>query len=95
MSKKDLSVRKLKSLDSNKKFIQVYPYFKTQLNKNLKKNNFLVAVSGGPDSLALSVLSQKYTAENKTKALFVLVDHKIRKNSSKEALWVQIGRAHV
>jgi len=89
MSKKDLSVRKLKSLDSNKKFIQVYPYFKTQLNKNLKKNNFLVAVSGGPDSLALSVLSQKYTAENKTKALFVLVDHKIRKNSSKEALWVQ------
>ena len=89
MSKKDLSVRKLKSLDSNKKFIQVYPYFKTQLNKNLKKNNFLVAVSGGPDSLALSVLCQKYTAENKTKALFVLVDHKIRKNSSKEALWVQ------
>ena len=89
MSKKDLSVRKLKSLDSNEKFLQVYPYFKTQLNKNLKKNNFLVAVSGGPDSLALSVLSQKYTSENKIKAFFVLVDHKIRKNSSKEALWVQ------
>ena len=89
MSKKDLSVQKLKSLDSNKKFIQVYPYFKIQLNKYLKKNNFLVAVSGGPDSLALSILSQKYSAENKTKAFFVLVDHKIRKNSSREALWVQ------
>jgi tRNA(Ile)-lysidine synthase len=89
MSKKDLSVQKLKSLDSNKKFIQVYPYFKTQLKQYLKKNNFLVAVSGGPDSLALSVLSQKYAAENKTKAFFILIDHKIRKNSSREALWVQ------
>ena len=89
MSKKDLSVQKFKSLDSNKKFIQVYPYFKTQLNKYLKKNNFLAAVSGGPDSLALSVLSQKYAAENKTKAFFILIDHKIRKNSSREALWVQ------
>ena len=89
MSKKDLSVQKLKSLDSNKKFIQVYSYYETQLNKYLKKNNFLVAVSGGPDSLALSVLSQKYAAENKTKAFFILIDHKIRKNSSREALWVQ------
>jgi len=89
MSKKDLSVQKLKSLDSNKKFIQVYPYFKIQLKQYLKKNNFLVAVSGGPDSLALSVLSQKYATENKTKVFFILVDHKIRKNSSREALWVQ------
>ena len=89
MSKKDLSVQRLKSLDSNKKFIQVYPYFKIQLKQYLKKNNFLVAVSGGPDSLALSVLSQKYAAENKTKVFFILVDHKIRKNSSREALWVQ------
>ena len=90
MSKKDLSVQKLKSLDSNKKFIQVYSYFETQLNKYLKKKiNFLVAVSGGPDSLALSVLSKKYAAENNTKAFFILVDHKIRKNSSREALWVE------
>ena len=67
MRKKDLSVLKLKDLNLNKKILPIYSNFKTQLEKNIKKNIFLVAVSGGPDSLALSALSQQYIIEKKTK----------------------------
>ena len=85
MRKKDLSALKLKDLNLNKKILPIYSNFKTQLEKNIKKNTFLVAVSGGPDSLALSALSQQYIIEKKNKAYFVLINHNIRANSSKEA----------
>ena len=85
MSKKDLSVLKLNHLILNKKISPIYSNFKNQLEKNIKKNIFLVAVSGGPDSLALSALTQKYLNEKNQKAYFVLVDHSIRSNSAKEA----------
>ena len=85
MSKKDSSVLKLKVLLSNKKSLDIYSNFRSQLNLFIKKNKFLVAVSGGPDSLALSVLSKAYSEEHKNKVYYVLVDHGIRKNSSKEA----------
>ena len=65
MSKKDSSVQKLKDLFSNKKILPIYSNFKSQLNSFIKKNTFLVAVSGGPDSLALSALSKKYSEEKK------------------------------
>ena len=45
----------------------------------------MVAVSGGPDSLALSALAKAYSYERKNKFYYVLIDHNIRKNSSKEA----------
>jgi len=85
MSKKDLSVLKLKILNLNNKTSLIYSNFKLQLEKFIKKNTFLVAVSGGPDSLALSALSHTYLSEKKNKVFFVLVDHGIRTNSSKEA----------
>ena len=85
MSKKDSSVLKLKDLSSNKKISHIYSNFNFQLNASIKKNTFLVGVSGGPDSLALSALSYSYSIEKKTKVFFVLVDHGIRTNSSKEA----------
>jgi tRNA(Ile)-lysidine synthase len=85
MNKKDSSVLQLKNLSSNKKTSLIYSNFRSQLNTFVKKNSFLVAVSGGSDSLALSVLSQAYLIEKKNKVFFVLVDHGIRKNSSKEA----------
>jgi len=85
MNKKDSSVLQLKNLSSNKKTSLIYSNFRSQLNTFVKRNTFLVAVSGGPDSLALSALSQAYLIEKKTKVFFVLVDHGIRKNSSKEA----------
>ena len=60
MSKKDSSVLKLKNLFSKKKNLLTYSNFKSQLDYSIKKNKFLVAVSGGPDSLALSTLSKFY-----------------------------------
>ena len=89
MSKKDISVLKLKNLSSNSKISFIYSNFKNQLNIFIKKNNFLVAVSGGPDSLALSALSQIYIKEKKNRVFYVLVDHGIRKNSAKESLAVK------
>ena len=85
MSKKDLSVLKLKKLNLNNTAILNYFNFKSYLDKFIKKKTFLVAVSGGPDSLALTALSKIYSNEKKKKIFFVLVDHGIRANSSKEA----------
>jgi len=85
MSKKNLSVLKLKNLNLNNKTSLIYFNFKSQLEKITKKKPFLVAVSGGPDSLALSALSNTYLNEKKSKVFFVLIDHGIRKNSAKEA----------
>ena len=65
MSKKDSSVLKLKDLSSNKKISHIYSNFNFQLNASIKKNTFLVGVSGGPDSLALSALSYSYSIEKK------------------------------
>ena len=85
MSKKDLSVLKIKNLSLNKKSSLIYLNFKSYLESYIKKKNYLVAVSGGPDSLALTVLSKIYSEEHQNKTFFVLVDHQIRSNSSKEA----------
>jgi tRNA(Ile)-lysidine synthase len=85
MSKKNSSVLQLKDLSSNNKTSPIYSKFRFQLNTFVKKNTLLVAVSGGPDSLALSALSQTYLIEKKIKVFFVLVNHGIRPNSSEEA----------
>jgi tRNA(Ile)-lysidine synthase len=89
MSKKDSSVLKHKDLFLNKKIFPIYSNFRSQLNLSIKKSKFLVAVSGGPDSLALSALSKAYSEEKKNKIYYVLIDHGIRANSSKEALSVK------
>tara|TARA_B110000971_G_scaffold41945_1_gene41231 strand:- start:11 stop:1033 length:1023 start_codon:yes stop_codon:yes gene_type:complete len=85
MSKKDLSVLNPKKFNLTNKTLLIYSNFKSFLKKNIKENNFLVAVSGGPDSLALTTLCKAYSSETKNKIFFVLVDHGIRSNSSKEA----------
>ena len=85
MRKKDSSVLKLKDLTLTNKTSLIYSNFRLQLESFVKKKSFLVAVSGGPDSLALSALSHTYLLEKKTKVFFVLIDHGIRKNSSEEA----------
>jgi len=89
MSKKDSSVLKLKNVFSNKKILPIYSSFKSQLNSSIKNSKFLIAVSGGSDSLALSALSKTYSEEKKNKVFFVLIDHGIRANSKKEALAVK------
>jgi len=90
MRRKDSSVLNLKDLSSNNKTSLIYSNFKSQIDISLKKKIFLVAVSGGPDSLALSALSHTYSIEKKRKVFFVLVDHGIRTNSYKEAQYVKI-----
>ena len=85
MSKKDLSVLKFKKLNLNNKAFLIYSNFKSYLEKTIKKKTFLVAVSGGPDSLALTALSNIYSKEKKNRVFFVLIDHGIRSNSSNEA----------
>ena len=42
----------------NKKILNIYKKFESNLNIN---ENFIVAVSGGPDSLALAFLSKIYS----------------------------------
>jgi len=84
MSKKNSSVNLKNGFKNSKDLSIVFQNFKFKLDK-LNKKSYLVAVSGGPDSLALVALSKAYTFYKKCKFNYVLVDHKIRKNSSQEA----------
>ena len=70
----------------DKKTFQIYKKFEKDLNLN---ENFIVAVSGGPDSLALSFLSKVYSIKKSLKVNYFIVDHKLRKNSSNEARFVK------
>ena len=70
----------------NTKINSIYNKFE----KSLKiKENFTVAVSGGPDSLALAFLAKVYAIKKKLKPKFLIVDHKLRAESSKEAKTVK------
>ena len=84
MSKKNSSVNLKRSLIGKKNLSNIFLNFKDKLNL-LNKKNYLVAVSGGPDSLALVALTKIYLYFKKTKFHYVLVDHGIRKNSNEEA----------
>ena len=48
-----------------------------------------VAVSGGPDSLALAYLTKCYSIKNNLKVYYFIVDHKLRKESALEAKTVK------
>ena len=84
MSKKNSSVNLKNGFKDYKDLSNIFLNFKDKL-KILKKNKFVVAVSGGPDSLALVALTKTYSYFKKTKFYYVLVDHNIRKNSNQEA----------
>ena len=84
MSKKNSNVILKDNFRNYEELFHVYSKFKKQLS-SFKKKAFLVAVSGGPDSLALTALAKAYSYENRCKIYYVLVDHNIRKNSSREA----------
>ena len=84
MSKKNSSVNLKNGFKDYKDLSSIFSVFKSKLNC-LKKKKYLVAVSGGPDSLALAALTKAYSFCKKTKFHYVLVDHNIRKNSSQEA----------
>ena len=66
----------------NKRINYIYKNFEKSLNID---QNFIVGVSGGPDSLALAFLSKLYSIKKNLKSRFFIVDHKLRKESTKEA----------
>tara|TARA_S200000501_G_scaffold57311_1_gene47519 strand:- start:630 stop:1649 length:1020 start_codon:yes stop_codon:yes gene_type:complete len=88
MSKKNSSVNLKNGFRDYKELSFIFLNFKNKLDV-LKKKKYLVAVSGGPDSLALVALSKAYSFCKKTKFYYVLIDHNIRKNSSLEAIKVK------
>ena len=84
MSRKNLSVNLKNGFKNYEDLFPIFLNFKNKLD-SLKKKKYLVAVSGGPDSLALVALTKAYTFFKKSKFYYLLVDHNIRKNSSQEA----------
>jgi len=79
--------RKLSIKDS--KIEKIYTKFKAIIFKQIKKKSFALAVSGGSDSLCLAYFSKMYASEFKNKMHVLIVDHKLRKGSHKEALKVK------
>ena len=91
MSPKNLNVlnkthRLLLEKLKDKRTFQIFKKFEKYLNIN---ENFVVAVSGGPDSLALSFLAKIYSIKKSLKIKYLIVDHKLRKNSTSEAKFVK------
>ena len=96
MKKKSLAAKKTihRSLLNHLKYTRVRKVFngyRNYLDKFInKKNKIGVAISGGPDSLALAYLTKCYLLINKLDSNFFLVDHGLRKESSKEAKLVKL-----
>ncbi len=92
MKKKSLSVKRKNLKNSifnpqtqNKRIKKIYKRFEFLINQKEFKG-YLVAVSGGADSLALVYLSKCYQIKNKNKNFYYIhVDHKLRDTSSREA----------
>ena len=59
--------------------------FKKFENSFKPDSNFIVGVSGGADSLALAFLSKLYAFKNNLNPKFYVVDHRLRRDSTKEA----------
>ena len=66
----------------NKRINFIYKRFEKSLKIN---ENFIVAVSGGPDSLALAFLAKIYSIKKNLISKFFIIDHKLRPESTKEA----------
>ena len=87
MSLKNLSAKNkipklLKNKLNNKRISKIYQNFENSLNIN---EDFAAAVSGGPDSLALAFLDKIYSIKKKLSLKILIVDHKLRPESTKEA----------
>jgi tRNA(Ile)-lysidine synthase len=91
MNQKSLSAqnkthKQILSFLKNQKISKVYSEFSSSL---IAKEKLAVAVSGGPDSLALAYLARCYSIKNKITVKFFLVNHKLRPESTKEAASVK------
>ena len=90
MSRKNLSVNKIPKVIKekllNKRIHKLYKLFEKSFEI---KSDFIVAVSGGPDSLALAFLTKIYSIRNNLKCKYFIIDHKIRNESTQEAVKVK------
>ena len=91
MSLKNLSVRKkipkiYKSKILNSKVNKIFKKFEKSFKID---TNFIVAVSGGADSLALAFLTKVYALNKNLNPRYFIVDHKLRKESTYEAYKVK------
>ena len=90
MKKKSLSAKKkihnkLLIHLKNPLITKIYKEFEEFIKFNTNKSNLSIAISGGSDSLSLVYLSKCYSILNNVTVKFYHVDHKLRKESSKEA----------
>ena len=84
MSKKNSNVNLNNCFKNNEELYKIYQIFKTKINKY--KKSYVIAVSGGPDSLALVALTRSHQKEENTKTFkYVLINHNIRKDLAREA----------
>lgn len=70
----------------------IYNIVSKNLNKNYSFENnprVCVAVSGGPDSIALTFILNKWISKNNGEIFAVIIDHQIRKDSSEESKLVK------
>lgn len=90
MKKRNLSAKKkihnfyFKKL-KNLRIKKIYLQFEKNLGKS-HLNKLSIAVSGGPDSMALAFLAKCHSINNNLNYLYFTVDHKLRANSTKEAI---------
>ena len=76
---------KKKLLFKDQKILNFYTKFKSIVFQDIKKKDFAIAVSGGADSLCLAYFAKIYSIQSNSRAHVLIVDHKLRKESSREA----------
>ena len=82
-------VKKDKLLFKDRKILNIYTKFKSTIFKVVKGKSFALAVSGGADSLCLAYFAKMYSSEFNNKIHVLIVNHRLRKESSQEALKVK------
>ena len=63
--------------------------FEAKMRELRVNSDIALAVSGGPDSLALMHLSNRYALNNNINLTVLSIDHGIRAESSKEIVWLE------
>ena len=89
MKRKNLAAKKIarKKLakTKDKKILIFYKKFEKKIYKSLNKEKFAIAVSGGSDSMCLAFFAARYALSHNNKIYTLIIDHKLRKDSSLEA----------
>ncbi len=90
MKNQNTNVQKL--VNDKKQIFESALYFTFEkfLLNHLKNKKFAIAVSGGPDSLALVHLANLYTKKYSNKFIVLMVDHGVRKSSGSEVKKVKV-----